>query len=75
MKQATSSKNDAKQRTFKIGLVFNPAWTTSNVVVSETFSRLPLFAMHSYAKTVLDTLEPAKYHNIYDLERGKLRYS
>ncbi|KAF4610202.1 hypothetical protein D9613_010601 [Agrocybe pediades] len=43
----------------QIGLVFNPSWTRSSVIISETFSRLPLFAMNPYAKAILDTLQPS----------------
>jgi hypothetical protein len=40
----------------KIGLVFNPSWTKSNIVSEE----LPLYAMHTYAETILDSFKPFK---------------
>jgi len=42
----------------QIGLVFNPKWTTSTIIVSEALSRLPVYAMYSYAKGILDSLIP-----------------
>ncbi|KDR79097.1 hypothetical protein GALMADRAFT_154087 [Galerina marginata CBS 339.88] len=44
----------------QIGLAFNPKWTKSTVIVSETLSRLPLYAMHTYAKSILDSLNPKR---------------
>ncbi|KAF5354103.1 hypothetical protein D9756_007272 [Leucocoprinus leucothites] len=42
----------------QIGMVFTPKWTTANVVISEALSRLPVWAMHTYAKAIIDTLKP-----------------
>ncbi|KAJ3569154.1 hypothetical protein NP233_g5245 [Leucocoprinus birnbaumii] len=42
----------------QMGLVFMPKWTAGNVVVSEALSRLPVWAMHAYAKAIDDTLKP-----------------
>ncbi|CAA7270769.1 unnamed protein product [Cyclocybe aegerita] len=42
----------------QIGLVFNPSWTKSVVIISEALSRLPLYVMHSYAKHILESLQP-----------------
>jgi len=42
----------------KIALVYNPPWTTSNIIISEVFSELPLHAMHPYAESILDSLNP-----------------
>lgn len=42
----------------QVGLVFNPPWTAANVIVSEALSRLPVWAMHPYAQTIVDTLKP-----------------
>ncbi|KAF9479796.1 hypothetical protein BDN70DRAFT_878332 [Pholiota conissans] len=42
----------------QIGLVFQPKWTESSVLVSEALGRLPLSAMHPYAKTVLHSFKP-----------------
>ncbi|KAG6811558.1 hypothetical protein H0H92_006862 [Tricholoma furcatifolium] len=44
-----------------IGLVFNPKWTKSTVIVSEVLARLPVWAMHSYVTAILDALKPIKY--------------
>ncbi|KAF9527186.1 hypothetical protein CPB83DRAFT_856518 [Crepidotus variabilis] len=42
----------------QIGLIFNPAWTSSTIIVSESFSRLPLTVMHSFAQAVFASLKP-----------------
>ncbi|KAH0579156.1 hypothetical protein J132_03351 [Termitomyces sp. J132] len=44
----------------QVGLVFNPSWTKSIIIVSEAFTRLPVWAMHQYASTILHALMPAK---------------
>ena len=44
----------------QIGLVFNPPWTKSNIIISEVFSELPLYAMHPYAETIIDSLKPLR---------------
>ncbi|KAF7368956.1 hypothetical protein MVEN_00221900 [Mycena venus] len=42
----------------QVGLLFRPSWTKAVVLVSEVTTRLPLWAMHPYASTVLDALQP-----------------
>jgi len=42
----------------QVGLLFRPSWTQAAVLVSEVTTRLPLWAMHPYARTVLDALKP-----------------
>ncbi|KAJ6567564.1 hypothetical protein DFH09DRAFT_1155780 [Mycena vulgaris] len=42
----------------QVGLLFRPSWTKSVVLVSEVTTRLPLSAMHPYARAVLDALQP-----------------
>ncbi|KAG6888435.1 hypothetical protein C0995_008252 [Termitomyces sp. Mi166 len=44
----------------QVGLAFNPSWTKSTIIVSEPFTRLPVWAMHQYASVILDALKPAK---------------
>ncbi|KAF9465847.1 hypothetical protein BDZ94DRAFT_1252388 [Collybia nuda] len=44
----------------QIGSIFNPVWTTATVVISETLTRLPAWAMHDYARVILNTLNPTK---------------
>ena len=44
----------------QIGLVFSPSWTDATVVVSEVTSRLPVWAMSKYAKTIIDSLKPTR---------------
>ncbi|KAJ7148641.1 hypothetical protein C8R43DRAFT_512671 [Mycena crocata] len=43
----------------QVGLLFRPSWTQIVVLVSEVTARLPLAAMHTYARTVLETLQPS----------------
>ncbi|KAL5514593.1 hypothetical protein ACEPAG_1909 [Sanghuangporus baumii] len=45
-----------------IGLVFRPAWagTDGTIIISEAFTRLPVFAMNVYAKAVLDRWDLSK---------------
>ncbi|KAJ7100636.1 hypothetical protein B0H15DRAFT_816764 [Mycena belliarum] len=43
----------------QVGLLFRPSWTKSVVLVSEVTTRLPLWAMHPYARAVLDALQPS----------------
>lgn len=45
----------------QIGFVFNPSWTKANIIVSEGLSRLPVWAMHPYAQTIIDNLKPTRY--------------
>ncbi|KAJ7176508.1 hypothetical protein C8R46DRAFT_38643 [Mycena filopes] len=42
----------------QVGLLFQPSWTKSVILVSEVTTRLPLWAMYPYARTVLDALQP-----------------
>jgi hypothetical protein len=49
----------------QIGLVFNPVWTKANVVVSEAIARLPVWAMHAYARFLIDSLQPTRYIGHY----------
>ncbi|KAF9004660.1 hypothetical protein BDQ17DRAFT_1278843 [Cyathus striatus] len=42
----------------QIGLIFNPPWTKSTVMVSEALSRVPISSMHPYSEAVLDALKP-----------------
>ncbi|PPQ82693.1 hypothetical protein CVT25_009423 [Psilocybe cyanescens] len=42
----------------QVGLVFNPTWTSSTVIISEVLSKLPLSAMHPYASAILESLTP-----------------
>ncbi|KAI6026531.1 hypothetical protein BKA83DRAFT_95469 [Pisolithus microcarpus] len=42
----------------QVGLLFMLPWTHAAVVVSETFTRLPLSAMNCYAAAVIDRLQP-----------------
>ncbi|RDB26691.1 hypothetical protein Hypma_005282 [Hypsizygus marmoreus] len=44
----------------KVGLVFNPEWTNATVIISEALTKLPVWAMHDYASTILDALKPPK---------------
>lgn len=44
----------------EIGLVFNPGWTKANVIISEAFVRLPVWAMHAYAQFIIDGLQPTR---------------
>lgn len=42
------------------GLAFNPAWTKATVVVSEVTTRIPAWAMHGYAGTLIQSLKPTR---------------
>ncbi|KAJ7139042.1 hypothetical protein C8R44DRAFT_763738 [Mycena epipterygia] len=44
----------------QVGLLFRPSWTHCVVLVSEVATRLPLGAMHPYARSVLDALQPKR---------------
>lgn len=48
--------------TVQVGLLFLPSWTRAVVVVSEaeTRTRLPLFAMTTYTKAVIERLQPTR---------------
>jgi len=43
----------------QVGLLFQPLWTVSTILVSEVSTKLPLSTMHAYARSVLDALEPS----------------
>ncbi|KAL0575712.1 hypothetical protein V5O48_006272 [Marasmius crinis-equi] len=43
----------------QVGLVFNPSWTKSTVVVSETFNRLPVNGMNDYSSYLVSELKPS----------------
>ncbi|KAF5339579.1 hypothetical protein D9611_011454 [Ephemerocybe angulata] len=42
----------------QVGLLFQPSWTQSTVLVSEAFTLLPLSHMHPYASHILSALRP-----------------
>ncbi|KAG5645964.1 hypothetical protein DXG03_004756 [Asterophora parasitica] len=44
----------------QVGLMFNPSWTKNTIIISEALTRLPPWAMHPYASTILDSLKPSK---------------
>ncbi|KAK7062569.1 hypothetical protein VNI00_000057 [Paramarasmius palmivorus] len=44
----------------QVGLIFNPSWTEATIVVSETFTRLPVLAMADYASTLVDEVTPQR---------------
>ncbi|TFK24081.1 hypothetical protein FA15DRAFT_756744 [Coprinopsis marcescibilis] len=44
----------------QVGLVFTPAWTRSTIIVSESFTRLPLSFMYPYAQKIIEALEPTQ---------------
>ncbi|KAJ7856669.1 hypothetical protein B0H14DRAFT_2752369 [Mycena olivaceomarginata] len=46
----------------QVGLLFRPSWTQAVVLVSEVTTRLPLWGMHLYARTVADALKPKGTH-------------
>ncbi|TFY73567.1 hypothetical protein EWM64_g10445 [Hericium alpestre] len=43
----------------QVGLVFKPSWLNTTVLVSEVATGLPVWAMHSYAQTVIDFFKPS----------------
>ncbi|THU93311.1 hypothetical protein K435DRAFT_861618 [Dendrothele bispora CBS 962.96] len=43
----------------QVGLVFTPSWTNSTIIISETFTRLPMNYMYDYAKFLLNELKPS----------------
>ncbi|KAJ3723455.1 hypothetical protein DFJ43DRAFT_1091905 [Lentinula guzmanii] len=43
----------------QVGLVYHPSWSRSNIIVSETFARLPVAYMHSYAEKLVKELKPS----------------
>ncbi|KAJ7653303.1 hypothetical protein DFH06DRAFT_1205270 [Mycena polygramma] len=45
----------------QVGLLFRPSWTQAVVLVSEVTTRLPLWAMHPYARAVLEKLQPKNF--------------
>jgi hypothetical protein len=44
-----------------IGFLFNPSWAKINVIISESLSKLPVWAMHPYAQAILDALKPTMF--------------
>jgi len=44
----------------QVGLVFNPKWTKTTIIISEALTRLPVWSMHQYAFTMLDYFKPPK---------------
>ncbi|KAF8910325.1 hypothetical protein CPB85DRAFT_683723 [Mucidula mucida] len=44
--------------TIAVGLLFTPAWSKSTVLVSEVTTRMPIWAMDRYAKSVIAELLP-----------------
>ncbi|ESK88693.1 hypothetical protein Moror_3032 [Moniliophthora roreri MCA 2997] len=40
----------------QVGLIFSPSWVDATIVVSETFTRLPIAAMAGYASALVDEL-------------------
>ncbi|KAJ4488198.1 hypothetical protein J3R30DRAFT_3434010 [Lentinula aciculospora] len=42
----------------QVGLIFNPSWTKSTIIMSETFARLPIAYMHSYVEKLIKELKP-----------------
>ncbi|KAF9261081.1 hypothetical protein L218DRAFT_870914, partial [Marasmius fiardii PR-910] len=43
----------------QVGLAFKPSWTKATVLVSETFTRLPITGMHEYSSSLLSSLKPS----------------
>ncbi|KII85607.1 hypothetical protein PLICRDRAFT_44935 [Plicaturopsis crispa FD-325 SS-3] len=43
----------------QVGLLFRPPWTKATVLVSEVTTRLPVWAMHTYAECVVDSIHPS----------------
>ena len=50
----------------QVGLLFAPAWTRANVLVSEATARIPLSAMAPYAAFVLGAARPSSLAIIAD---------
>ncbi|PPR07881.1 hypothetical protein CVT24_005618 [Panaeolus cyanescens] len=44
----------------QVGLIFSPPWTSINIVVSESFSRVPLGVMHPYAEKIIEAFKPKR---------------
>lgn len=44
----------------QVGLIFSPPWTRATIIISEVLTRLPVWAMHRYASTILDSVNPLK---------------
>jgi len=40
----------------QVGLIFNPSWSQSTIIVSETFARLPIIYMHTYAEALVNQI-------------------
>ncbi|KIK63924.1 hypothetical protein GYMLUDRAFT_195633 [Collybiopsis luxurians FD-317 M1] len=45
----------------QVGLIFNPPWSQSTIIVSETFARLPIAFMHPYAETLVGELKASSF--------------
>ncbi|KAG7095121.1 hypothetical protein E1B28_005904 [Marasmius oreades] len=43
----------------QVGLAFKPSWTKATVIVSESFTRLPINGMHEYSSSLISTLGPS----------------
>ncbi|KAJ3839476.1 hypothetical protein F5878DRAFT_616356 [Lentinula raphanica] len=44
----------------QVGLMYRPSWTRSTIIISETFARLPVVYMHSYAAKLIKELKPSR---------------
>jgi hypothetical protein len=45
----------------EVGLVFHPTWTNAVIIISEVLVRLPVWAQHVYALTIVEHLRPTRY--------------
>ncbi|KAJ7595898.1 hypothetical protein C8J56DRAFT_713154, partial [Mycena floridula] len=43
----------------QVGLIFTPTWTSSLILVSEVLTKLPIWAMDSYVRSILEQLQPS----------------
>ncbi|KZP27712.1 hypothetical protein FIBSPDRAFT_780625 [Athelia psychrophila] len=43
----------------QVALIFSPSWTQANIVVSEATTRLPVWAMHTFAEAIIEALGPS----------------
>lgn len=54
--------NDIHEMAAKqVGVIFSPSWTDVIVLISEATVKLPTWAMHVYAETIIDSLRPSRY--------------
>ncbi|KAJ8082496.1 hypothetical protein PM082_008351 [Marasmius tenuissimus] len=44
----------------QVGLIFKPTWTKSTIVVSETFTRLPIHSMNAYGSYLVSEMKPSR---------------